>query len=192
MSDSFKSYFSNSYLDLLEDAAVLPEQRGRIALTTDSYVVRPIFFPGGDIGKLAVCGTVNDLSMVGANPLYITAGYILEEGLPYSDLEKIVSSMAETAAAAGVKVVAGDTKVVERGSADKIFINTAGVGWLREGVDLSPQKCPAWRQDPDLRNHRGPWDGHPFPEGRIGIWHLSCQRLCAPQRARPGDAGPAS
>jgi len=135
----FKKYLSNSYLDLLEDAAVLPEQKGRIALTTDSYVVRPIFFPGGDIGKLAICGTVNDLSMVGANPLYITAGYILEEGLPYSDLEKIVSSMAETAAAAGVKVVAGDTKVVERGSADKIFINTAGAGWLREGVDLSPR-----------------------------------------------------
>jgi hydrogenase expression/formation protein HypE len=135
----FKSHFSNPYLDLLEDAAVLPRQNGRLALTTDSYVVRPVFFPGGDIGKLAVCGTVNDLSMVGAQPLYITAGYILEEGLPYSDLETIVSSMAETAAVAGVKVVAGDTKVVERGSADKIFINTAGLGWVREGVDLSPR-----------------------------------------------------
>jgi hydrogenase expression/formation protein HypE len=135
----FKKHFSNPYLDLLEDAAVLPGQKGRLALTTDSYVVRPVFFPGGNIGKLAVCGTVNDLSMVGAQPLYITAGYILEEGLPYSDLETIVSSMAETAAAAGVKVVAGDTKVVERGSADKIFINTAGVGWVREGMDLSPR-----------------------------------------------------
>lgn len=135
----FKNHFSNPYLDLLEDSAVLPEQKGRLALTTDSYVVRPVFFPGGDIGKLAICGTVNDLSMVGARPLYITAGYILEEGLPYSDLEKIVSSMAETAAAAGVRVVAGDTKVVERGSADKIFINTAGAGWIREGVDLSPR-----------------------------------------------------
>jgi hydrogenase expression/formation protein HypE len=135
----FKRYFSNSYLDLLEDAAVLPEQEGRLALTTDSYVVRPIFFPGGDIGKLAICGTVNDLSMVGAQPLYITAGYILEEGLPYSDLERIASSMAETAEAAGVTIVAGDTKVVERGSADEIFINTAGTGWLREGVNLSPR-----------------------------------------------------
>ena len=135
----FKEHFSNPFLDLLEDAAVLPEQKGKLALTTDSYVVRPVFFPGGDIGKLAVCGTVNDLSMVGARPLYLTAGYILEEGLPCSDLEKIVSSMAETAAASGVRVVAGDTKVVERGSADKIFINTAGVGWIREGVDLSPR-----------------------------------------------------
>ena len=135
----FKRFFSNPYLDLLGDAAVLPEQRGRLALTTDSYVVRPIFFPGGDIGKLAVCGTVNDLSMVGSLPLYLTAGFILEEGLPYSDLERIASSMAETAYRAGVKIVAGDTKVVERGSADKIFITTAGVGWIREGIDLSPK-----------------------------------------------------
>jgi hydrogenase expression/formation protein HypE len=134
----FRKHFSNPYLDLLGDAAILPEQRGRLALTTDSYVIRPIFFPGGDIGKLAVCGTVNDLSMVGSLPLYLTAGFILEEGLPYFDLERIVSSMAETADRAGVKIVAGDTKVVERGSADKIFINTAGVGWLREGIDLSP------------------------------------------------------
>lgn len=136
----FHHYFSNSYLDLLSDAAVLPEQKGRLALTTDSYVIRPIFFPGGDIGKLAVCGTVNDLSMVGAQPLYLSTGYILEEGLSYSDLEKIVSSMAETANLAGVKIVAGDTKVVERGSADQIFINTAGVGWIREGVHLSSRK----------------------------------------------------
>jgi hydrogenase expression/formation protein HypE len=134
----FRKDFSNFYLDLLGDAAVLPQQQGRLALTTDSYVIRPIFFPGGDIGKLAVCGTVNDLSMVGSLPLYLTAGFILEEGLPYSDLERIVSSMAETADRAGVKIVAGDTKVVERGSADKIFINTAGVGWIREGIDLSP------------------------------------------------------
>ena len=133
----FHRHFSNSYLDLLSDAAVLPEQRGRLALTTDSYVIRPIFFPGGDIGKLAVCGTVNDLSMVGAQPLYLSTGYILEEGLSYSDLERIVTSMAETANLAGVKIVAGDTKVVERGSADQIFINTAGVGWIREGVYLS-------------------------------------------------------
>ncbi len=133
----FHRYFSNPYLDLLGDAAVLPEQKGKLALTTDSYVIRPIFFPGGDIGKLAVCGTVNDLSMVGAQPLYLSTGYILEEGFLYSDLEKIVSSMAEAANRAGVKVVAGDTKVVERGSADQIFINTAGIGWIREGLRLS-------------------------------------------------------
>ena len=136
----FHRHFSNSYLDMLGDAAILPEQEGRLAFTTDSYVIRPIFFPGGDIGKLAVCGTVNDLSMVGAQPLYLSTGFILEEGLSFSDLERIVLSMAETANSAGVKIVAGDTKVVERGSADKIFINTSGVGWIREDVHLSPRK----------------------------------------------------
>jgi hydrogenase expression/formation protein HypE len=136
----FHRHFSNSYLDMLGDAAILPEQEGRLAFTTDSYVIRPIFFPGGDIGKLAVCGTVNDLSMVGAQPLYLSTGFILEEGLSFSDLERIVLSMAETANSAGVKIVAGDTKVVERGSADKIFINTSGVGWIREDVHLSARK----------------------------------------------------
>ncbi len=134
----FQRHLSNPYLDALSDAAVLPEHRGRLACTTDSYVIQPIFFSGGDIGKLAICGTVNDLSMVGAQPLYLTAGFILEEGVPLSDLERIVSSMAQTAKEAGVKVVAGDTKVVERGSADKIFINTAGIGRIQEDVDLSP------------------------------------------------------
>ncbi len=134
----FKRHFSNIYLDLLCDAAVLPQPKGRLAFTTDSYVVQPIFFAGGDIGKLAVCGTINDLSMVGAKPLYLTAGYILEEGLPYADLERIVCSMAETAKEAGVEIVAGDTKVVERGSADKIFINTTGMGWIPGDRNLSP------------------------------------------------------
>ncbi len=136
----FRRYFSNAFLDPLCDAAVLPPQGGRIAFTTDSYVIRPIFFSGGNIGKLAVCGTVNDLSMVGAKPLFLTAGYILEEGLPFEDLERIVCSMAETAKEAGVQIVAGDTKVVERGNADKIFINTAGIGWIPDGVELSPAK----------------------------------------------------
>ena len=108
----FKKAFSNEYLDALSDSAVVPGV-GRLALTTDSFVVRPIFFPGGDIGRLAVCGTVNDLLMSGAEPGYITAGYILEEGLDTDDLERIVSSMAETAKEAGVKIVTGDTKVVE-------------------------------------------------------------------------------
>jgi len=137
--DLFQKHFSNVYLDDLGDAAVLPEQKGKLAFTTDSYVIQPIFFPGGDIGKLAVCGTVNDLSMVGARPLYLTAGYILEEGLPFADLERIVASMAETARGAGVQVVAGDTKVVDRGSADRIFINTSGVGRIPDGVSLSPR-----------------------------------------------------
>ncbi len=135
----FKHYFSNAYLDLLYDAAVLPNPDGRLAFTTDSYVIHPVFFSGGDIGKLAVCGTINDLSMVGANPRYLTSGYILEEGMPYADLERIVCSMAETAKEAGVEIVAGDTKVVERGSADKIFINTAGVGWIPNDLSLSPR-----------------------------------------------------
>ena len=136
----FRRHFSNAYLDPLCDAAVLPGPGARIAFTTDSYVVQPIFFPGGDIGKLAVCGTVNDLSMVGAVPLYLTAGYILEEGMPYTDLERIVASMAQAAREAGTVIVAGDTKVVGRGDADRVFINTAGIGWIPDGVDLSPEK----------------------------------------------------
>ncbi|MBP1748691.1 MAG: hydrogenase expression/formation protein HypE [Deltaproteobacteria bacterium] len=143
INDLFKRHFSNTYLDPLCDAAVLPYPKARLAFTTDSYVVQPIFFPGGDIGKLAVCGTINDLSMVGAVPLYLTAGYILEEGIPYTDLERIVSSMAKTAAEAGTVIVAGDTKVVGRGSADKIFINTAGIGWIPDEVDLSPGRVRA-------------------------------------------------
>ncbi len=136
----FKRSFSNTYLDELSDAAVLPGPNGKLAFTTDSYVIRPIFFGGGDIGKLAVCGTINDLSMVGATPLYLTTGFILEEGLPCADLERIVGSLAKTARETGVLIVAGDTKVVEKGSADKIFINTAGIGWIPKSVDLSPRR----------------------------------------------------
>lgn len=135
----FRRELSNPFLDDLGDAAVLPRQNGRLALTTDSYVVRPIFFPGGDIGKLAVWGTVNDLSMVGARPLYLTIGFILEEGLPLGDLRRIVRSAAQAAREAGVAIVAGDTKVVDRGAADQVFINTAGVGVIPEGVALSPE-----------------------------------------------------
>ncbi|MDH7487896.1 MAG: hydrogenase expression/formation protein HypE [Anaerolineae bacterium] len=135
--DLFLRELSNPFLDALSDAAVLPPQSGRLALTTDSYVIRPIFFPGGDIGKLAVCGTVNDLSMVGARPLFLTIGFILEEGLPFADLRRIVRSAAQTAREAGVQIVAGDTKVVDRGSADQVFINTAGVGIIPDGLSLS-------------------------------------------------------
>jgi hydrogenase expression/formation protein HypE len=126
-------------LKSLNDSAVLEGiQRGRIALTTDSYVVSPIFFPGGDIGGLAVYGTVNDLSMVGASPLYMTAGFILEEGFPLEDLKRILSSMSDAAVKAGVKIVAGDTKVVNKGKGDGIFINTSGIGVIEEGLDISP------------------------------------------------------
>lgn len=134
--DIFISAFSNPLLAERNDSAVFEIGGGRLALTTDSYVVDPIFFPGGNIGGLAVHGTVNDLAMRGAKPLYITAGFILEEGLALDDLEKIVFSMAEAAREAGVHIIAGDTKVVPRGKADKIFINTSGVGIVPPGIDI--------------------------------------------------------
>ena len=122
----------------LDDAAVLEIEPGAcLAFTTDSYVVSPLFFPGGDIGKLAVCGTVNDLAMVGARPLYLSAGFIIEEGFAIADLRRIVDSMALAAAEAGVSVVTGDTKVVDHGSADGLFINTAGVGVVPAGLSVS-------------------------------------------------------
>ncbi|MEJ5311172.1 MAG: hydrogenase expression/formation protein HypE [Anaerolineae bacterium] len=144
VSEVFARQFSNPFLDDLGDAAVVRElPPGRLALTTDSYVVQPLFFPGGDIGKLAVCGTVNDLAVAGARPLYLTAGFILEEGLSLETLERVVASMAQTAREADVAIVAGDTKVVEHGAADGLFINTAGVGIVPPSVDLSPARlCP--------------------------------------------------
>jgi hydrogenase expression/formation protein HypE len=120
------------------DGAVLDVPSGRIAFTTDSYVIDPLFFPGGNIGSLAVYGTVNDLSVCGARPLWLSTGFILEEGFPMADLWKIVSSMADAARTADVSIVTGDTKVVDRGKGDGVFINTAGVGILREGVNISP------------------------------------------------------
>lgn len=120
-----------------EDSACLDRPSGRLALTTDSFVVKPLFFPGGDIGKLAVCGTVNDLAMVGARPMYLTLGLILEEGLGLETLEKVLASVAAWAENAGVRVVAGDTKVVERGMADGMYVNTAGVGVIPDGRAVS-------------------------------------------------------
>jgi len=133
----FVKAFHNPILDRLDDMAVLEVGEKRWAFTTDSYVVTPIFFPGGDIGRLAVCGTVNDLSMSGANPLFLSAGFIVEEGFPIPSLEKIAASMQRAAEEAGVKIVTGDTKVVNRGGADQIFINTAGIGLIPEGVNIS-------------------------------------------------------
>ena len=134
--ESFMPDLANPILDKLDDSAVF-EVSGKLAFTTDSYTVNPIFFPGGDIGRLAVCGTVNDLSMSGARPLYLSLAFIIEEGLPVADLKKIVASIKKAAGEAGVKIVTGDTKVVNQGSADKLFINTAGVGIVPEGVDIS-------------------------------------------------------
>ncbi|MCF6766993.1 hydrogenase expression/formation protein HypE [Thiotrichales bacterium 19S11-10] len=128
--------FDNPYLNKKEDQAVLPELRGKLAYTTDSYVVSPYFFPGGDIGSLAIHGTVNDLAVSGATPLYISVGFILEEGLPLKDLQKIVISMAKAAEEANVSIVTGDTKVVEKGKADGIFINTSGIGVIKSEHQL--------------------------------------------------------
>lgn len=145
ISGLFVKHFCNPVLREQTDAAILKMEGGHLAFTTDSFVVDPIFFPGGDIGKLAVCGTVNDLAVSGARPLYLSASFILEEGLPLDDLRIIVRSMAEEADKAGVRIVTGDTKVVDHGKCDKIFINTTGIGVLQEkhlgisaGRDIKP------------------------------------------------------
>lgn len=132
----FLQKFDNPILSSLSDSAIINLNGNPIAFTTDSYVVNPIFFPGGDIGKLAVCGTINDLAVVGANPLYLSCSVVIEEGFEYELLEKIIDSMKVTAEKAGVEIVTGDTKVVERGKGDKIFINTSGIGII-EKEDLS-------------------------------------------------------
>lgn len=132
ISSLFVKHFKNQYLDKQTDSAIIRLDDCHLSFTTDSFVVDPIFFPGGDIGKLAVCGTVNDLAVSGATPLYLSAGFIIEEGLPYHDLETIVQSMAAEAEKAGVFIVTGDTKVVNRGKCDKIFINTAGIGMIKK------------------------------------------------------------
>ena len=134
--EHFVKSLTNPLLDKLDDSAVF-DISGKLAFTTDSYVVSPIFFPGGDIGKLAVCGTVNDLATSGAKPLYLSLSFIIEEGLSLKELEKVVGSVQGAVGEAGIKIVTGDTKVVTRGSADKLFINTAGLGVIPEGVNIS-------------------------------------------------------
>jgi hydrogenase expression/formation protein HypE len=136
----FVSSFSNPLLEARHDGAVFDVGTARLAFTTDSYVVRPLFFPGGDIGTLAINGTVNDLAMCGARPLYLSAGFILEEGLPMETLWRVVQSMREAADAAGVRLVTGDTKVVDRGKGDGIFINTAGVGVIEHDLRVGPDQ----------------------------------------------------
>lgn len=137
----FVAEFGDDVLRRMDDAAALPFPGGRLAFSTDTYVVHPLFFPGGDIGRLAVCGTVNDVATSGATPLYISVGFVLEEGLPVEHLRRIVTSMREAAEEAGVRIVTGDTKVVERGHGDGVYVNTAGVGVLPEGLDLSGSRC---------------------------------------------------
>ncbi|MBS0149605.1 MAG: hydrogenase expression/formation protein HypE [Nitrospira sp.] len=134
----FVKAFQNPMLESLHDGATWRVEKGTFAFATDSYVVRPLFFPGGDIGSLAVNGTINDLAMCGAKPLYLSAGFILEEGLSMEVLQRVVNSMADAARAAGVPIVTGDTKVVDRGKGDGIFINTSGVGLVPTGVCVLP------------------------------------------------------
>jgi hydrogenase expression/formation protein HypE len=135
---AFVSAFQNTALNAGDDAALVePGLRQKFSISTDSHVVFPLFFPGGDIGKLAVCGTVNDVAMLGAKPLYLTAGFILEEGLSMDTLKQIIESMRIAAQEAGVQIVAGDTKVVQKGKADGMYITTAGVGVVRENVNVS-------------------------------------------------------
>ena len=139
----FVPAFRNTPLEVMADSSVLPRPTGRLAFSTDSYVVQPLFFPGGSIGDLAVHGTVNDLSMSGATPLYLSAGFILEEGFPLSQLAAIVDRMARAACEAGVQIVTGDTKVVERGHGDGCYINTAGVGVIADNIHIDPTRARA-------------------------------------------------
>lgn len=139
--DVFLPLFANPVLDRMDDQAVVEIGGARLAFTTDSFVVQPLFFPGGDIGTLAVNGTINDLAMGGAEPLYLSIAFILEEGLSLETLQRVVASVGQAAQAAGVAVVTGDTKVVERGKGDGLFINTSGVGRVRPGINLSADQA---------------------------------------------------
>ncbi|MDQ7002688.1 MAG: hydrogenase expression/formation protein HypE [Ghiorsea sp.] len=139
----FVKHFSNELLEQGNDQALFAVDAGRMVMSCDGHVISPLFFPGGDIGSLSVHGTVNDVAMSGAKPLYLSAGFIIEEGFPLADLNRIVESMAAAASKAGVKVVTGDTKVVERGKGDGVFITTTGVGVVPEGVHISGDKAQA-------------------------------------------------
>ncbi|MBT8362789.1 MAG: hydrogenase expression/formation protein HypE [Deltaproteobacteria bacterium] len=143
ISNLFLKYLDNPILRDLEDSAVLERQNGRLAFTTDSYVVDPLFFPGGDIGTLAVYGTINDLAMRGASPVCLSLGLILEEGMDLGDLERIIISISEASKKSEVPIVTGDTKVVPRGKGDKLFINTSGIGVVPDNISLSSRKAAA-------------------------------------------------
>jgi len=152
--DLFHKYLANDYLDKMEDSAILPVSKYPLAMTTDSFVVTPLEFPGGNIGKLAVCGTVNDLWMAGAEPQYLTAGFILEEGLEIDLLDRVVASLSKTAKEAGIKIVAGDTKVVQGNGG--LYINTAGLGFRKSGKQIGTdaiRKGDALIVSGDLGNH---------------------------------------
>ena len=155
--------FNNPILADLDDGAIFTVEAGRMAFSTDTYTVDPIFFPGGSIGDLAINGTVNDVTMCGATPLYLSVGLILEEGFPMDDFETVMEEMGRAAAKAGVKVVTGDTKVVPKGAADKIFINTSGIGIDPRGRRCFQQKCTCGGQDHAQRQPRRPRCHHSDP-----------------------------
>jgi len=186
----FLPHFDNPILARLDDSALIELESGaRLAFTTDSYVVSPLFFPGGDIGKLAICGTINDLAMSGAKPLYMSASFIIEEGSPVTDLKRIVLSMRKVAEESGVKIVAGDTKVVGEGTADGIFINTTGVGLIPEGgADLWSQRQTRG-YDNNKRYSWRPQDRHHEPKGRVRVRLLFRERLRPPPGVSSPDAG---
>ena len=175
----FLPAFDNPALGAGDDGAVLNFPAGRVVVSVDSHVVFPLFFPGGDIGHLAVCGTVNDVAVMGATPLYLTAGFILEEGLPLETLRRVVESMKQAAAEAGVKIVSGDTKVVERGKADGLYVSTTGVGILPDGREISGRRA----QVGDLVILSGTMGDHGIAvlaaRGELGF-ETSLQSDCAP------------
>ena len=143
ITDIMLPIFDNPILSQLNDGAIFDIEGKRLAFSTDTYVVDPIFFPGGNIGDLAINGTVNDIAMCGATPIYLSVGLVIEEGFPLADLEKILKEMSVAAEKAGVSIVTGDTKVVPKGAADKIFINTSGIGLISDGIDIAGNKaCP--------------------------------------------------
>ena len=147
MEDVFLPAFRNPTLERMDDQAVFDVPAGRVAMSTDTYVVKPMFFPGGNLGELAVYGTVNDLAVGGATPKYLSAGFVLEEGLPLDTLRTLVGAMAAAARRCGVEIVTGDTKVVEKGNGDGVFINTTGVGFLPAGCELLRSQREAGRPD---------------------------------------------
>jgi hypothetical protein len=167
------------------DAGTAP----KLSISTDAHVVSPLFFPGGDIGKLAVCGTVNDVAMLGRKPLYLTAGFILEEGLPMDTLKRVVESMRLAAEEAGVQIVAGDTKVVQRGKADGMYITTAGVGVVREGCQRQRGECAAGRCGDSLWHDWRPWNCRPRSARGTWIPVQFAERCCAVESSHRGDAG---
>lgn len=152
----FLKYFNNPILNKMHDGAILPKTNKRIAFSTDSFTVSPIFFPGGNIGDLAIHGTVNDLAMCGAKPEYLSVSFILEEGIQMDSLEKIVCSMAKALKDIGINIVTGDTKVVKHGEVDGIFINTTGLGYIEDGVSISPEQA----KEGDLILINGPIGNH--------------------------------